>query len=303
MSASRAARPAVAGGERQHVQAPSSVVHRGRAGLWNLAVFAVAWLVALGFVAVTTHASPALRDARVYWEAWHGPVYAGGFVYPSAGALLFVPAAILPWPAFAALWTGILVVSGAWLLWPLPMRLRLPLLVALAATFAWGNAATLLAVALALAVRWPAAWAALAWTKVTPAVGLVALVRQRRWRDLGVAVGLCAAVGVAVLVLASGAIGDWLAQLMRHPEIPSYYLAVLPFVPPLWARLALAAAVAWWGASRPWTLVVAAALATPDLSVATCGLLAAAPRLLQHERMAPAVPLSGGTATEFPKVG
>jgi hypothetical protein len=261
----------------------SRAIHRPaaeRAHLPRLAAFAAAWVLALVVLGVVLAARGGwLADARVYWAAWHGPLYGGGFVYPPAGALLFAPAAVLPWPVFAALWTGLLIVCGAWLLWPLPPYLRLPLFVALAATLVWCNAATLVAVALALAPRWPAAWAVIAWTKVTPAIGMAALVRRRQWRGLGVAVAASAALGIGVLVLAPEAFGGWVAQLARHPEIPSYWIAMLPVTPPLWLRLALAALVAWFGTSRPWTLALAAAIATPDLSLATCGILAALPRL------------------------
>ncbi len=246
----------------------------------NLAEFAGASAIALVSVAGALHVAPHLHDARVYWEAWQGPLYAGAFVYPPPAGLLFAPAAILPWPAFAAVWLGVLAVAGAWLLWPLPLHLRVPFFVALSATFAWANAATVIAVALALAPRWPVLWAAVAWTKVTPVVAAASLLRQRRWRDLAVAVGACAGVGLVVLILAPGSLGEWLSQLARHPEIPSYYLAMLAWVPPFWIRLPVAAAIAAWGGSRWWTILVAAALATPDLSIATCGILAAAPRLM-----------------------
>ncbi len=252
--------------------------------LRRLITFALAWIGALVSVAVAVQDRPGLGDAHVYWAGWHGPLYAGGFVYPPVGALLFAPAAVLSWPVFAALWVAALSVAGLWLLWPVPVRLRIPFGLALAAAISWGNAATLLAVPLALAPRWPAAWAALAWTKVTPAVGMVALAQQRRWRDLAVALGVCSALGIGVLVVAPSLVAAWATQLQTHSEVPSYYLAILPWRPSLPVRVVLAAVIAWKGASRPWTLVVAAALATPDLSFATYGILAAAPRLMDSTR-------------------
>ncbi len=243
-----------------------------------LAQFAVAWLAAIVAAGAVLVVRPQAVDAHVYWMAWHGPLYANGFVYPPPGALLFAPAAILPWPVFLAAWYVVLGASAAWLLWPLPVRLRVPWLIALFATLTFTNAATLLAVPLALAPRWPALWAVLAWTKVTPGVAMASLVRPGGLRKLAVGLGASAAIGLAVLVAAPTELADWLRLLAAHPEIPMFLPGFQVDVP-LAARLVLAGAIAWLGASRPWTLAIAATLAVPDLSLATCGLLAAAPRL------------------------
>ena len=244
-------------------------------------IFAITALGAAGVVAVAVVSGADLYDARVYWLAWHGQLYGGAFVYPPPGALLAAPAAVLPWPIFAATWLAVLVLAGLWLLWPLPIWLRMPLLAALVATYAWGNAAPLVAVALALAPRWPMLWAVIAWTKVTPAAGLVALLRVRAWRQLALALGAIVVVGVATLIVAPGTLAAWIMFLLRHPAVPRFLPGLLPFAVPLAVRVPVAALIAWAGASRPWTLAVAAAVATPDLSVATCGLLAAVPRLAE----------------------
>ena len=208
------------------------------------------------------------------------PLYAGNFVYPPAAALLFAPAAVLSWPVFAALWVAVLTAAGAWLLWPLPARLRIPMFIALAATLAWGNAATLFAVPLALAPRWPVFWAGVVWTKVSPAIGAVALIRRREWRAAGLALGVSALVGLVTLLLAPRASVEWLEQLRRFAFVTSSWMpGLLPWVPPYPVRVGVAALLAWVGASRRWTLAIAAVIATPDLSLATCGFLAAIPRL------------------------
>ena len=247
----------------------------------RLFAFAAAWLVALvtaGGVLFRTGIT--LFDARVYWLAWHGPLYANGFVYPPPGALLFLPAAFLPWPVFAVLWLAALAAAGTWLLWPLPLYLRVPLLVALAANIAFGNAAILLAAVLVWSTRLPALWSVLGATKVTPLVAAVALVRTRQWRALSIAVGATALVGLAIVVIVPGLATAWLSQLQSHSNVPVFLPGLLPFDLPLAARLPLAALVAWLGASRRWTLAIAAAIAAPDLSLATSGLLAAVPRLV-----------------------
>lgn len=260
-----------------------------RLHLVNLVAFTASWVFATVFVAAVAIQSPWPSDAWVYWSAWHGPMYArastgSGFVYPPVAALLFLPAVVLPWPLFAIVWISLLFVAGAWLMWPLPMRLRLPLFASLAASLAWGNAATLLAVPLVLAPRWPVLWVAQAWVKVTPAVGVVALLAQHRWRQFATVVGAIGLVGIGLVLLAPAALGAWLNHLAAHSEVPGYWLAMLPWSPPLALRLVVAAAIAYLGAARPWTLAIAAAVATPDLSLATCGILAAIPRLAEQAR-------------------
>jgi len=116
----------------------------------------VAWLwagVAL-FTLVTCFAWPKVTgyDAHAYWAAWHRPDMYGGspntrdaFLYSPLFAQLVWPLAQLPWPAFLAVWT---LAGGAlygWLLWPLPWRLRAPLL---AVEIGGGNISLLIAAAI-----------------------------------------------------------------------------------------------------------------------------------------------------------
>ncbi len=245
---------------------------------YRLVAFALVWTAALVAVGFALAVRPGLADTRVYWEAWHGPLYAGGFVYPPVGAPFFAPAALLPWPAFATLFASALAGSLAWLLWPLSPAFRLPLLVLFLASAAWGNVAPLLAVALVFAVRWPALWALLAWTKATPVLALLGLVRQRRWRALLVAGGTSAVLGALVFLARPDLFAAWIDQLRAHPSVPQFFGWMLPVDVPLWLRLPFAAALAWWAAERWWMVPVVVALATPDLTLATCGILAALPR-------------------------
>ncbi len=250
--------------------------------LRNLAVFAGAWLLALVVVAIVFVARPGGPDAVQYWLTWHGNPYAQ-VLYPPPALLLFVPAAFLPQSWFVALWTGLLVAAATWLVWPLPARLRLPVWIALAATTGWGNVAMLLAVAVALAPRFPLTWGLVGWVKITPAVAAVSLVRQRRWRAIASIAVPSAVLAVALLVLVPDTVGGWLRALtVGGPVVGDNFMrSWLPVTIPVAVRVPIAAAIAWWyGSSRPWTLAVAALLATPDVSLATCGMLAAVPRLV-----------------------
>lgn len=250
----------------------------------DLALFAGTWLVALTVVASVYLARPRMLDGLQYWRTWHGDPYSQ-VLYPPPALLLFAPAAVLPWPAFELLWQGVLITAGLWLAWPLPVRLRVPVFVALTAIAAWGNVATLVAVPLALTSRWPMAWAAVGWIKITPAIGVVALVRQRRWRDLAAITVLSALIGTVLVAFVPDLVAGWIRADLQGQSLGNIFLpGFLSIDVPLTIRLPLAAAIAWFGASRPWTAVLAAVVATPDLQLATCGLLAAVPRLQQRQQ-------------------
>ena len=255
--------------------------------LRNLAALCATWSVALVAVGAVLVVRPGMGDAFSYWRTWHEAPYAS-VPYPPPALLLFAPAIVLPSSAFVVLWIGVLVAAGAWLLWPLPIRLRIPIFIALTSTFTFGNVATLLAVPLALAPRWPVAWSIIGWTKITPAVGAIALVRQRRWADIASLAAVSVLVGLIALVLAPDLVAAWVAAMHKSTWVGDLFLpGLIPFSVPVAVRLPIAVAIAWFGASRPWTLAIAAAFSTPDLSIATCGLLAAIPRLQQ--------PSSGGS--------
>lgn len=244
------------------------------AGAW------IAALLTLGIAVVAVHSG---ADAVGYWRSWHGDPYTQ-VPYPPPALLLFVPASVLPLPVFVLLWRGVLVLAAGWLVWPLPVRIRVPIFLAFAATAAWSNVALLLAVAVALAPRYPIAWAVVGWIKVTPAVGAVSLVRERRWRDVAWIVVPSLALWVVLLATLPGSVAAWWNALHMASDVANTFMPnMLPFTVSLPVRLPIAAAIAWFGARRPWTLAVATFLATPDVSLATCGMLAAIPRLLKAE--------------------
>ena len=252
----------------------------------RLGSFAAAWVVALSAIGLFVTMLPAgfLPEVRAYWAAWQGGLYASmptldqvDYIYAPPFAQAIAPLALLPWPAFAALWAGLAWAALWWMLLPVRLAPRIPLFV-IFLTVA-GNAAVF--VALAIASRRAAAWAFVLLTKVTPGVGLLWYVVRREWRGLLVACGATLAVTTLSFALAPDLWFQWtsviLADSGHHGGI------VTPLLPqvPLAVRVAGAGLLVAWGArnDRAWVLAVAALFANTDLLASSLPLLAAVPRL------------------------
>lgn len=226
-------------------------------------------------------------DAYAYWRVDIADPYAqvvgsiGAFLYSPVVARLFAPASLLPWPAFWFAWTAILVATTIWLG---GRRILLvlafpPVLIELY----YGNVNLLIAAAIALGFRYPAAWAWVLLTKVTPGIGLVWFAVRREWRQLGIALGATAAL-VAVSLIVDGRLWpDWLATVGRAAPPSDQTLEV-----PLWLRLPSAAALVAWGArtDRRWTVVLGATLALPVLWLATATSVLAALAAIDRRELA-----------------
>jgi hypothetical protein len=224
-------------------------------------------------------------DAYAYWATRAGDPYAsaeagriGAYLYSPAFAQLLAPLVILPWPAFCALWTALLCV----VYWRLVGRLALPLLLFIPIPFeiVSGNVHLLIAAAIVVGFRYPAAWALPLLTKVTPGIGLLWFAVRREWRSLAIALGATALVAAVSFVLAPDAWRQWLALLVRDIgaplDTPGWYLPVTLLV-----RLPIAAVVVVWGAltDRRWTVPVAVVLSLPILWLNSLAILAALPAL------------------------
>jgi hypothetical protein len=214
-----------------------------------------------------------------YWLA-HGTM--GSFVYSPIAARLFQLDALLPFWQFLWLWLALLIGTVIWLggrrrwLWILafpPVALELY----------HGNVHLLIAAAIALGFRYPAAWAFVLVTKVTPGVGLLWFAVRREWRNLAIALGVTAALVAVSLVFDFRLWQQWIERdlLVSFQQPPNQ-----PQIPiPLLIRLPAAAALVIWGArsDRKWTVPVAAAIAMPVLWIAAFSVLAALPALGRPE--------------------
>jgi Glycosyltransferase family 87 len=219
-------------------------------------------------------------DAFAYWANPITDPYQlttgsfGAFLYSPVAARLFAPAALVAWPTFLWLWSGVLLATAIWLggrkrwLWVLafpPVALELY----------HGNIHLLIAAAIALGFRYPAAWSFVLLTKVTPGIGLLWFAVRREWRNLAIVGGLTGALVVASVVIDPQLWRQWIERQLVHSLQTGPDQAHIPI--PLWIRLPAAAALVTWGAlrDRTWTVPVAAAIAMPVLWVTAFATLAA----------------------------
>jgi hypothetical protein len=149
-----------------------------------------------------------------------------------------------------------------------------------------GNIHLLIAAAVVLAFRVPAAWAFPLLTKVTPGVGLLWLAGARRWRALAVAIGATALISLVSFVLAPGLWADWVEVLTGNVanRVPTE-IAVIPG--PLVVRSAAAAALVLVGGHLGWrwTVPVAATLALPVPWSSGLSVLVALVALARHGQL------------------
>jgi Glycosyltransferase family 87 len=219
-------------------------------------------------------------DAYAYWAINPAAPYAlregaiGAFPYAPPMVRLFQPFSLLSWPEFWTLWMAILVGTVIWLggrrvLWVLAFP-------PVAFELYHGNVNLLIAAAIALGFRYPATWAFVLLTKVTPGVGLLWFLVRREWRPLLIALGVTAAI-VAVSYAVDGSLWpQWLGMLHDASAAPASELGG-PLGIPLLIRLPAAAALIAWGgwSDRRWTVPVGATLAMPVLFIAVFSVLTA----------------------------
>jgi hypothetical protein len=240
------------------------------------------------FIVVAPQAQTVGFDALSYWiysiddpyRITHGTM--GSFVYSPVAARLFQLDSLIPFWQFVWLWSGVLLATALWLggrrrwLWVLafpPVALELY----------HGNIHLLIAAAIVLGFRYPAAWAFVLLTKVTPGVGLLWFLVRREWRNLAIALGVTAALVAVSLVVDFRLWQEWidkelLVSLRQPPSQPQIDI-------PLLIRMPIAAAIVVWGAlrNRKWTVPLAAALAMPVLWISAFAVLAALPALGRPE--------------------
>lgn len=232
-----------------------------------LGLGAVGYLVLIALGVVTYGATEALGgDAHAYWAASLDHPYsaavvgqADAYLYSPVFLQVLAPLKLLPWPVFFALWTAIPILALFYL--------RAPYLLLFPPLFndlVMGNVHLLMAGAIVLGFRYPAAWSFILLTKVTPGVGLAWFAFRREWRSLAIAVVATLAVATVSYAINPGAWGEWIATLADNSGTRHANAGIEL---PLLARLPVGLALVAWGAvtNRRWTVLVAATLALPVL--------------------------------------
>ena len=209
------------------------------------------------------------QDARSYYDLNLSDLYTGrtdwntigAYPYSPAFAQLVYPLNLLPWPAFVAAWTAILILAVYLLTGP---ELFLLGLVVGAMEIAGGNVSLLLALAIVAGFRWPWTWAFVLLTKITPGIALLWFALRREWRQLAVALGATATVAAVSLVMLPDQWRAW-GELLASNTGKGGTWAAVPI--PLLVRGPIGVALIIWGAPRNqrWVVPVGAMLALPAL--------------------------------------
>jgi hypothetical protein len=272
---------------------------------WSSPAELAGWLTAIGMWALVLSLSQPIgrqlrtgQEAFCYWIAnihmpyalsdWTQPI---AYVYSPAFLQSILPITRLPWPIFFGIWTATLLLAVRFLVGP---RLFAVGVLLAAVEIAGGNISLLLAVAMVVGFRWPAVWAFVLLTKVTPGVGLLWFAVRREWRSLAIALGATGLIVAVSAVIMPGAWLDWV-QLLFHLAGRDGTWAAIPI--PLLVRLPVAIAVVVWGArtDRRWTVPVAGMLALPALWYGGLTMLLAVVALRDPKGAAPgATPGAGG---------
>ena len=222
-------------------------------------------------------------DAFAYWSLNLADPYArtagalGAFTYSPVIARLFAPFGALAFWQFLLLWDALMVATAAWLgLGSARSVLAVFAFPAVALELYHGNVHLLIAAAIWLGFRYPAAWLFVLLTKVTPGVGLAWFAVRREWRSLAIALGVTAGLVVVSLAIDGRLWGSWLRDsLGATAEGAPLNQFAIPV--PLWIRVPAALVFVAWGGltDRRWTVPVAATLALPVLWPSGFAVLAA----------------------------
>jgi hypothetical protein len=235
-------------------------------------------------------------DALAYWSVDQAHPYLipmnqiRSFLYSPVFAQAMAPLQVLPWEAFSLAWTALLV--GA-LVWMVPGRVAILVFVPFVAMEVLsGNIHVLLAAAVVLGFRWPAAWAFVLLTKVTPGVCLAWFAARREWRSLAIALGTTLGLVVGSYALAPGAWDEWIARLTA--ESGSTPPGLVPaLMGPLWLRVALAGVISLVAGllGYRWPVAVACTIALPNPTLNSPAMLVALIPLVALDRRAPLEPV------------
>jgi hypothetical protein len=268
----------------------------GELAIRRLAVSGFALVVVIFCIARLLNLYPwneRLFDLWAYWSTrygldytWARPGASGAYIYSPAFAHLIAPLTALPLPVFTAVWTAFVAATLYWLAgW---RSFFVGLLIPVTMSIAIGQTDLLMAAAIVIGFRWPAAWFLPIVTKLTPGIGLLWFAARREWRSLAIALGATVAIAVASFAIDPKAWLGWLAMLGRM-EFPAagdgVYLPV-----PAWIRMPLVVALIVWGArsNRRWVVPVGVCLALPTVWLNTPTILVAILPMLSRGIQAPA---------------
>lgn len=239
-------------------------------------------------------------DAPSWWFIDLGDLYGvaeqsltayGAFRMAPVVAWVMYPLTLLPsWGVFIAVYLilNLAAVAALGRRWaPLLILAFPPVLLELVNA----NVHLFMALAIWAGMRWPAAWAVLLLTKVTPGIGIVWFAVRREWRNLAIAVGATAAITALGFLIAPGQWLEWFRSLAISAR-----QAQVGDLPSLLVRLPIAALVVVYAArtDRAWLVPFGCLLAMPTIWLQSSALLTASIPLwwdrARWRRRSPATP-------------
>jgi len=249
----------------------------------GLAYIALVWLGVAPYAPPVPEYGP-MFDSRGFWNAWDGGLYDipwgeyEAFVYSPVFAQVLWPFTLLPWPAFAGLWT--LAAIGCLFWMRVPWMLAFPGVID---DILRGNIHVFLAATIVLGLRYPGAWAFGILTKVTPGIGLLWFAVRREWRSLAWAIGVTAVIAGVSLIASSDLWLQWF-ELLAESSDDAARIQVIPL--PLLVRLPIAAVLIGFGGwtGRAWLLPIGVMVALPNVWTSSTALLAAVPALWRWQK-------------------
>lgn len=221
-----------------------------------------------------------LFDLWAYWSTrfdidyTHArPGASGDYLYSPAFAHLIAPITALPLPVFTAVWTVLVAAVFYWLTgW---RAFFIGVLAPVTMSLAIGQLDVVMAAAIVLGFRWPAAWALPVITKLTPGIGLLWFAARGEWRSLGIALGATTGIVAISMLIDPAAWLGWIDMLLRF-QLPTSEAGI--FLPvPIWMRLPLVAVLIVWAArtDRRWALPIGLCLSLPTVWLNTPTILVA----------------------------
>jgi len=219
-------------------------------------------------------------DARSWWHIDLNNLYGlanqslladGAFRLAPVFAWLLYPLGGLSWPVFVSVWVALNLLAAAAVGGRRALVLILcfpPILLEVVN----GNIHLFMALAIWAGMRWPAAWAFMLLTKVTPGVGVLWFAARREWHNLAIALGATLGIVAVGFVIAPQQWFEWFNSLLvsaRNPQVGD--------LPSVVIRLPFAAALIWYAArtSRAWLVPFACVLAMPTIWIQSSALLLA----------------------------
>jgi hypothetical protein len=249
-------------------------------------------LISLPYIVLINRATSMFGfDAYAYWSIDLDHLYGaaagntsdlGAFRYTPAIGQLFAVFHAVPWELFYGLWFAAMIAALIWITgrtWlvllafpPIPLELY------------HGNIHLFMAVVIVLGFRYPAAWAFIVLTKVSPGVGALWFAFRGEWRKFLIAVGVTAAIGVVSFVVAPDLWRQYASTMIDNLDYDPGHPYPIPI--PLPIRMVMSAAIVWWGArtDRRWTVPVAATLSLPIIWFHGFALLVAVIPLWREDR-------------------